>query len=336
MDKPLISVIVPVYNVEDYLGECIDSLIHQTYKNLEIILIDDGSTDSSGGICDKYASQHSNIVVLHKENGGLSSARNAGLDIAKGYYIGFVDSDDFVHPEMYEKLEQGFSRTDIGIVSCGVLSYDGHSSRPFIKEWNVLKERIISYEDFAINLLTQNYNFTVWSKLFLKPLLDNVRFEIGKLNEDSLFIFELSHIIENRRINMLEIPYCFYYYRQREGSITKKKTHPLEIDVIDNYKVMGMKAMAYNKMLAEAILDRRAVIIYDFLYTILRQKSYHSLYPQYSTIFSKEVPVWHFIKKNNIRGLDLLTFCMLRFFPQYYFKKYFSSRDNKNCKSLVP
>lgn len=334
MDKPLISVIVPVYNVEDYIEECIDSLIHQTYKNIEIILIDDGSTDSSGDICDKYASQHSNIVVLHKENGGLSSARNAGLDIAKGYYIGFVDSDDFVHPEMYEKLEQGFSYEGVGIVSCGVQAYDGHSCRPFIKEWNVLKERIVPYEDFAIKLLTKNYNFTVWSKIFHKSLLDNVRFEIGRLNEDSLFIFELSHVLENQHVNMLEIPYSFYYYRQREGSITKIKTHPLEIDVIDNYKKMGIEAMAYNKRLAEAIFDRRAVIIYDFLYTILRQKHYHSLYAQYSTLFSKEVPVWRFVKKNKIMGRDLLAFCMLRFFPQYYLKKYFSSNNNIDSKSF--
>ena len=104
MSKPLISVIVPVYNVEQYLPKCIDSILAQTYENLEIILVEDGTKDSSGVICDEYAAKDARIRVIHKENGGLSSARNAGMEIARGEYFGFVDSDDWIEPEMYENL----------------------------------------------------------------------------------------------------------------------------------------------------------------------------------------------------------------------------------------
>ena len=102
--NPLISVIVPVYNVEKYLGKCVDSILAQTYENLEIILVEDGTKDNSGAICDAYAAKDSRIRVIHKENGGLSSARNAGMDIARGEYFGFVDSDDWIEPKMYETL----------------------------------------------------------------------------------------------------------------------------------------------------------------------------------------------------------------------------------------
>ena len=104
MNKPLISIIIPVYNAEKYLKKCLDSVINQTYKNLEIILVDDGSTDKSPEICDKYAEKDSRIIVLHKENGGVSSSRNAGLDIFKGEYLSFVDSDDYVEPDYIEYL----------------------------------------------------------------------------------------------------------------------------------------------------------------------------------------------------------------------------------------
>ena len=119
IEIPLISLIVPVFNVEKYLKRCLDSLISQSYKNIEIILIDDGSTDESGKICDRYAKEHSNIIkVLHQENQGLSMARNAGLDIAIGEYIGFVDSDDYVEPKMFERLYNNLLESNADISVC--------------------------------------------------------------------------------------------------------------------------------------------------------------------------------------------------------------------------
>lgn len=117
--QPLISVIVPVYKVERYLEQCIESILHQTYRQLEIILVDDGSPDRCGDICDCYAEQDSRIRVIHQANGGLSCARNAGLAIATGDYIGYVDSDDYLLPTMYEELLQGFEEHEnVGIIAC--------------------------------------------------------------------------------------------------------------------------------------------------------------------------------------------------------------------------
>ena len=115
----LISVIVPVYNVEEYLPKCIESIINQTYKNLEIILVDDGSTDNSGRICDEYAKKDDRIIVFHKENGGLSDARNCGIDAATGDWVQFVDSDDYIHQTMVEKMYSSCKRNQTKLAVCG-------------------------------------------------------------------------------------------------------------------------------------------------------------------------------------------------------------------------
>ena len=117
---PLVSIIIPIYNVENYLEQCIISVVHQTYKNLEIILVNDGSPDNSGKICDDFALMDKRIKVIHKMNGGLSSARNAGIDIAKGEYLGFVDSDDTIEPFMYEKLMTAIKRDGIDLAVCAI------------------------------------------------------------------------------------------------------------------------------------------------------------------------------------------------------------------------
>ena len=114
----LISVIIPVYNVENYLDECIQSVLQQTYKNLEIILVDDGSTDNSGVICDEYKDKDTRITVLHQKNGGISKARNVGIEYAHGEYIGFVDSDDFIHPQMYELLYAAIHKEQTDVAPC--------------------------------------------------------------------------------------------------------------------------------------------------------------------------------------------------------------------------
>ena len=121
MAKPNISIIVPVYNIEEYLPRCIESILNQTYNNLELILVDDGSKDKSGEICDAYAKKDNRVVVLHKENGGSSSARNAGIAIAKGEYLGFVDSDDYIEPDMYEKMVAVIEKTGCKIETLDVV-----------------------------------------------------------------------------------------------------------------------------------------------------------------------------------------------------------------------
>ena len=130
--NPLISVIVPVYNVAAWLPRCVDSVLTQTYQNLEILLIDDGSTDASGEICDAYAEKDPRIRVIHKKNGGLSSARNAGLDVSNGQYIGFVDSDDWIEPEMYEKMLALMECNEAQLVCAGRYDVDGDTGEKTI------------------------------------------------------------------------------------------------------------------------------------------------------------------------------------------------------------
>lgn len=181
-DDSLISIIVPVYNTEQYLRRCLDSIIHQVYDNLEIIVVDDGSKDGCGAICDEYAQKDSRIKVIHQANAGQSRARNVGLDIAQGAYIGFVDSDDWILPQMFEKLMDIALATDSDIVNCGV-------------QRQVESGEIVSrYDHFPLQesdgemgmrlALLGKIPVAPWNKLFKRKIFDGIRFPEGMFFED--------------------------------------------------------------------------------------------------------------------------------------------------------
>ena len=144
--KPMISVIVPVYNVESYLARCVDSILTQTYQNLEVILVDDGSKDNSGVICDDYARRDSRVNVIHKENGGLSSARNAGIEAAGGEYLAFVDSDDWIEPDAYERLLSAMQKHAAKLVVGGRYDVDGATGEKKVGLCPVREECICGQE----------------------------------------------------------------------------------------------------------------------------------------------------------------------------------------------
>ena len=148
-EEKLISVIIPVYNVEKYLRRCIDSVINQTYKNLEIIIVDDGSTDNSSNICDEYTNKDSRVKVVHKENGGLSSARNVGIELAKGDLIAFVDSDDYIELEMYEKLKENMDKYDSDIAICQYYNSFKYSIK---RQIGVEEEKIYEGKDMFFHM----------------------------------------------------------------------------------------------------------------------------------------------------------------------------------------
>ena len=176
----LISVIVPVYNVEKYISRCLDSIINQTYKNLEIIVIDDGSTDNSGVICDDYAKQDKRITVIHKKNGGLSSARNAGLDIISGDYVGFVDSDDWIEPDMFRGLLEIILKSDCNIVRCGICrDYKFSQFNHIVKT----EFKILDLETTAKSVFTDGF---VCNKLFRAWLFNG--FEKVRFNTNIKYI----------------------------------------------------------------------------------------------------------------------------------------------------
>ena len=182
MNYYLISVIVPIYKVEKYLHKCIDSILAQTYTNLEIILVDDGSPDNCGKICDEYAAKDSRIKVIHQPNGGLSAARNAGLDIATGDYIGFVDSDDYIAPDMYEKLYNALVKNDADMAIC---DYQRFGNELPYDEMSLTTEVITGLQAMEKQNTVINCSFVVaWSKLYKSFIFSNVRFPVGKINED--------------------------------------------------------------------------------------------------------------------------------------------------------
>lgn len=213
MEEQLISVIVPVYNVADYLEECYKHIVNQTYKNLEIIFVDDGSTDTSGRLCDKFARGDKRVRVIHKKNRGLSSARNTGLQIASGDIISFIDSDDYPRIDMFEKLYLCMSKHQVDIVCCDYSSTE--QQQKLSGETKLLK----SNEAISMLLDDSGYRCYAWNKLYKRSLFEDIKYPEGELFEDIKTTYKLFKKVH-------EICYLkedLYFYRIRESSITGAK-----------------------------------------------------------------------------------------------------------------
>ena len=209
----LISVIIPVYNVEGYVSQCVSSVLDQTYRNIEVILVDDGSTDKSGMIVDDFARKDQRIKVIHKENGGLSDARNAGIQAAQGSYIGFVDSDDWVEPDMYEKLYHACISHQMDIASCGL--FREYKDKTIAEPG----ETIQLDRETALRYLIDGemLHDHAWSKLYKSDLFHSVRYPKGLLYEDIRTTYKL--ILRSNGVAVITEP--LYHYRQRKGSIVR-------------------------------------------------------------------------------------------------------------------
>jgi len=213
----LVSVIVPVYKVEEYLRECVDSIISQTYRNLEIILVDDGSPDNCPAICDEYAEKDKRIIVIHQQNGGLSAARNAGLDIASGEFICFVDSDDVLHPQYCEILLTGIIRTQNLFCSCDVNFFAPPSCIDTYVSEN------ISYSQNTLKYFAEHIETGVWNKIYKASIFDYIRFKEGRIHEDMFFWSDFFRIYSG---NYCKVHAKLYFYRKRNDSIiSKNKCH---------------------------------------------------------------------------------------------------------------
>lgn len=213
-----LSIIVPVYNVEKYLSKCIDSILNQTFSNYELILIDDGSTDNSGSICDRYAKLDTRIKVIHQNNKGLSCARNVGIDIAKGKYIGFVDSDDWIEPKMYETLLKNIIKSEADISVCGKqeVNDDGEAiSHKLIRgKGDIVVDRNEAFELlFSKNDCIFAY---AWNKLYKRELFSSLRYPEGKTFEDVYVIADI--LLRAKAIHITYKP--LYNYLRRKDSIT--------------------------------------------------------------------------------------------------------------------
>lgn len=222
MKTPLISVIVPVYNILEYLPRCVQSIRNQTYDNLEIILVDDGSTDGTGELCDKLAARDSRIKVFHKKNGGSSSARNLGLEKAAGEYIGFVDSDDYIDTAMYERLLEsileyhGSSMVKVAQIGRDEIDEQGNRLPDICVPPKTLV--LISHRDFLKELLMHRGDCSFCTKLFHRSVLEGRQFPVGALNEDFHFLVQILPEIGN----ILSLPEQAYHVFYRMGSNSRK------------------------------------------------------------------------------------------------------------------
>lgn len=272
---PIISVIVPVYNVEPYLSRCIDSILAQTFTDFELILVDDGSPDNCGKICDEYAEKDSRIVVIHKENGGLSSARNAGIDRAfkniSCEFLAFVDSDDFITEKYLEKL---FEATDDGvdITSCDMLCFTDHDE--LLSEMKALKtedtKETYSGAEAVKHLYKMDGSISIeaWCKLYRKGLFSTIRFPEGKIHEDQAIV---PILIYNARkvVCMGDALYCYF---KRSNSITRELFSLRrfdDIEALSNCETFFLNNGEYD---IAYLVNKRKIVLWS-LYTLYARKA---------------------------------------------------------------
>lgn len=234
----LISIIVPVYKVEKYLHTCVDSILKQTYENLEIILVDDGSPDNCGSLCDSYAAQDPRIRVIHKPNGGLSDARNAGLEIATGEYVGFIDSDDYIAPDMYRVLYDAITKHHADVAVCSSQNVCESETKIFpVSQGNV---RVYTGNESSYALFTGAITHFAWNKLYKRSLFSSIRFPLGKIYEDLFTTYRVLRTCHT----VVHTNTALYFYRIRNDSIMGKARHVIHLD---KFQAFDEIAAAYRE-----------------------------------------------------------------------------------------
>lgn len=239
---PLVSIVIPVYNVEEYLAQCIESILGQTYHNYELILVNDGSKDSSGKICEDYRNKDGRIRLIHKKNGGLSDARNAGMEIAKGLYITFVDSDDFIHKDYLKEMVSFAVDNNVDIVQA---------------EWSHFTKDLGTYERHNLKISTgeeafvdmlhfRNIHMMAWNKLYRRSLFENIYYPVGRINEDNLTTYKVVF----RASKVACLPQVLYYYRINDSGIMNSNFSEKRFEVLsvidEMKKYLGQESQKYE------------------------------------------------------------------------------------------
>jgi len=260
--NPLLSIIIPVYNVEAYLERCVSSILSQPYHNIELILIDDGSTDSSSELCDEWAAKDSQIVVIHKDNGGVSSARNAGLKVFKGEYLTFVDPDDFIAPETYSvNMDYLLAHRDVDILQ---YPYCHYVSDDKISNHHQPAEAIfVGSEQIFRNWWSGSpLEYVIWNKIYKRHVWDNVFFEIGRTSEDTCLV---PRFVENAHSVFISTQGLYYYQRDRVDSYTYEYNCEKHLDLFHAHSAIyecfdKFPDLVTEKVLAFTRLYRRLII----------------------------------------------------------------------------
>lgn len=309
--KPLISIIIPVYNVEKYINKCVDSVINQIYSNLEIILVDDGSPDLCGKLCDEYSKTDSRIKVIHKKNGGLSDARNVGIDIASGSYIAFIDSDDWVRDDYINSLYEALIKTKSDVSVCE-FSYITEDNKMLNSVTDDNHYEIFSNAEALVALMHTNKIYTsAWGKLYKKELFTTRRYPKGKLFED----IPVTYDIFLQDIKVVFVANASYNYLYRESAISKMKFSPERMDSIYFIEDAMQKVVSKRPKLsgdAKVVLFR---VYFSVWQTFYNKKEYKKYY--YSIKKNLNRYRWDVIKSKRcnikLKIKALLTFLPLNF-----------------------
>ncbi len=261
MKELLISIIIPIYNCDKFLRDCLDSIIHQTYQNLEIILVDDGSTDKSSEICDEYASHDSRIYVIHKTNEGAGKARNDGLRIANGEIISFIDSDDFISVDFYKTM-YSFLKEDVDIVECDYKEFVDKEK----VEFNDLEYNSYIYntnEAMKEHIGDSIFRQLIWNKIYRRKVVEEIPFPEGKRIDDEYWMYQV--IAKAKRL--IHIDVIMYAYRQQDSS------------VMHNLSVEGRKQAIESRALRALFIKERFPELYnEAVYSVLMTSLYQAQY----------------------------------------------------------
>lgn len=312
-----LSLIVPIYNVEKYLEKCINSILNQTFSDFELILVNDGSPDNCKSICEKYEKIDKRIKVVNKENGGLSSARNAGLDIAKGEYIGFIDSDDWIHVDMYKKLIEIAEKNSADIVQCDYI--DAYDDDTTITNKDTYNWKVIDKFE-AIKMLVEFGREHVvgvvsWNKVYRRSLFDSIRFPVGRLNEDEFTTYKL--LYKSNKIVFGDEK--LYFYRQTPNSIMNKKFNEKRLDILDAIKeqVIFFKTNNYEELYELSLLRYETYLIQFYFKCqdlIADKKILDKVNQPYKNYFKQ------FINNGKISKMHKLNDCIFYVSPNIYRK----------------
>ena len=300
-DDTLISVIIPIYNVEKYIKQCIESVLKQTYKKIEIILVDDGSPDQCGEICDEYVKRDERIRVIHKKNGGLSDARNKGLEMSSGEYVIFIDSDDYIAPTMIEKLFLACEKFDAQIATCFFERVEGkHETREKQSELQLVTKRRYGGKELLVSLYSTTNSpiaFVAWNKLYKKDLFlsNNIRYPVGKYHEDTFTTYKLIYM----STYVVVINEILYFYRVRPESITTEAFTMKRLDCLE--------AMAEETDFYESNDEK------DLLGMAINQYCYSA------------IKLYHMAKK--AKNLYRKEECLIRIYSDY--KKFWKTNSKK-------
>lgn len=300
-----ISVIIPIFNVDKYLVRCINSMLRQSYSFLDIILVDDGSTDDSGRLCDEYQKKDIRIRVIHQKNAGLSAARNAGLDIIKGKYVAFVDSDDYVSEDYFEVLMTIMKKSNADLSVCMSQKFiDGQILQE--EKFDIDQTICYSNEEALFDVLyRKNLTLYSWGKLIKASLLKEIRFPVGELFEDVRTTYKIYHKAKKIAFN----PVCNYYYYQRMGSIVNSEFNEKKmLQIVASEEILNFVKKEYPHIVNAAI-SRCFIAAADIYRRIPNDKKYAKEKKYAQSLIKKYRKIVLFDRENKLltRGIALLA-----------------------------